>query len=89
MVSQRVRDHRKWQPELKAFFASWMDVPQCEVCGSTTPPIDMAHRMKRKFILTREEYFMAAMLCRSCHNNAEFGKHDRMYDMITSIIEGR
>lgn len=88
-MSERVKNHRKWQKDLKAFFAARMDVPQCEVCGSTTPPLDFAHRLKRKFILTKEEYLMAALLCRACHEHAEFGKHDRMYEMITSIIDRR
>lgn len=89
MASERVRNHRRWHVQLKADFAAVFDVPQCENCGTTSPPIDIAHRKKRFDIHTKEEYWAAAMLCRECHNWAEFGTHERMQEIIDGIIARR
>lgn len=94
MGSQRVKNHKKWQPELKAHFERLFGYEFCEKCGTTEPPIDMAHRMKRIFIKDKGEFFMAAMLCRACHNDLEhspreLGGHQRMFDEISDIIARR
>lgn len=89
MPSERKKSHLKWAKELKADFELVFDVPQCENCGTTSPPIDIAHRKKRFDIHTKEEYWAAALLCRECHNFWEHGSHERMYEGITAIIERR
>lgn len=66
------------------------DTPYCEMCNTTTPPIDMSHSRKRWDIHTKEEYFHAAMLCRACHNKLELGKtHQELYDAHVKIIQCR
>lgn len=93
-MNQLAKDKAKWHRELKQFFARLFDHVFCERCGTTEPPIDMAHRKKQRFITDRGEYFMAALLCRACHNDLEhspreLGGHMRMFNEISDIIERR
>lgn len=89
MASERVKNHRIWAKSLKSWFEERFDTPICENCGSTNPPIDIAHRKKRFDIHTESEYRQAAMLCRPCHENFEYGTHDRMFDLVTEVINRR
>lgn len=83
--------HTKWHVELKQHFHDILgDIPYCENCNSTKPPLDMAHSRKRFDIHTREEYFHAAMLCRACHNSFELGKtHQEMFELVSEVINKR
>ena len=65
------------------------DIPYCEVCHTTEPPIDIAHSKKRRFIRDRATYMEAAMLCRRHHEDLEHGGHERMLDAIRRIIARR
>jgi len=88
-MSERVKNHRKWQPMLKQWFEDNFGYEFCEMCGTTEKPIDIAHRKKRYDIHDKTEYFMAVMLCRKHHQYVEHGKHDRMFELVTEIIENR
>lgn len=81
--------HTRWHKELKKHFhIKQGDVPYCERCNSTKPPLDMAHSRKRFDIKTREEYFHAALLCRACHNYCELGRtHQEMFNLVSEVID--
>lgn len=85
----KASEKAKYQREVKAYFARIYDVPQCEICGTTEPPIDFAHARKRRYVLTREDYHDVAMLCRFHHLDLEHGGHDRMYEEIMRIKANR
>jgi hypothetical protein len=89
-VNAYKKEHNKWARELKAFFHDWMgDIPYCEVCLTTQPPIDIAHSKKRRFIRDRATYFEAAILCRKHHEELEFAGHETMLAGIKRIVEER
>lgn len=49
----------------------------------------MAHTLKRRHILTREQYMHAAMLCRAHHNEYEFQGEAKMFVLISEVIDRR
>jgi hypothetical protein len=61
----------------------------CEACGSTTPPIDISHRMKQRFILTKAEYMTVAILCRPYHTTAEHSGHENLKKFHDDLIAAR
>jgi hypothetical protein len=81
------KEHNKWHIQLKKYFHGLQgDIPFCERCNSTKPPIDIAHSRKRFDIRSRRAYFHAAMLCRKCHNDIELSAtHQEMYESICLI----
>lgn len=83
------RDHIKWGIELKKLFHNLQgDVPYCEMCNTTQPPLDIAHSRKRFDIHTKLQYFHAAMLCRKHHNFVEQGRtHLEMYNLVKNVID--
>lgn len=86
-MNQHFKDKRKWHTDLK----KWMEAnlpPICENCGSGFG-LTIAHATKQRFIRTREDYFRAALLCLECHQDAEFGTHERMAEIIDGYIERR
>ena len=86
--STRSKQNAKWAVELKQWWID-NDMPQiCELCGGTFG-IAFAHSKKRRFILDRETYWTVALLCQSCHHDAEYGGHDRMERIILDIIANR
>lgn len=70
------------------------NITRCERCGGTFA-LSFAHRVKRRFITTDEELRTVALLCQQCHAWAEYGDrdnpgtHERMYDIISGLIERR
>lgn len=70
------------------------DIVRCERCSGSFG-LSFAHRLKRRFITTDEELRTVALLCQQCHYWAEYGDrdnpgtHERMYEIITEIIDGR
>ena len=89
-VNTYKKQHNVWHRELKAFFHILQgDAPYCEVCNTATPPLDIAHSLKRRHIQTREQYFEAVMLCRAHHNEYEFQGEEKMNAIIRDIIKKR
>lgn len=87
-MSTRAKQNKKWHAELKKW---WTDnaMPQvCEVCGANWP-IALAHSKKRRYILTREDYFTVALLCQAHHEELEFSGHENMEKGILEIIARR
>lgn len=98
-MSLRNSKHRAWHKQLKDYLSN---IQWCERCGQGGI-LDIAHRSKRRFIgvktdLDENEYFMAAVLCRSCHrmydeaggiDDSELDTHERMFSEITKIILDR
>lgn len=74
--------------ELKAEFDR-LNIRHCEKCGTFSPPLDFAHRYKRRFITDESELRKVALLCRKDHNDLEHGGHTRMYVEISNIIQNR
>jgi hypothetical protein len=87
-MTPRKKQHLVWHKQLKKFFEE-MGIRWCELCGTTEPPLDMAHSKKRFDIKTRDEYMEAAMLCRKHHNEIEFAGHEPMHKTILELIERR
>ena len=90
-MNQRKRQHEQWDGELTAYLEK---ILFCEICR-IRPATDKAHRLKRRFIgwrsdLDRQEYFMAAKLCRLCHERLDEGHgdnvHERMFETITRVV---
>jgi hypothetical protein len=65
-----------------------MGITRCEMCGIGNY-LSFAHRLKRRFILTKEELETVALLCTPCHTKIEHSGHDEMYQAVTKIIENR
>lgn len=93
-MNLKTKIHKKWDRELKKYLS---EITWCEKCGARSI-IDVAHRLKRRFIgyeedSDRQEYFMAAKLCRTCHQKLDEAKgedpHRAMFDIITNIIWSR
>ena len=59
-----------------------------EGCGSTFG-LAHAHRMKKRYITTREEWLSVARLCQTHHDLLEYGDKQVMFNTITAIIENR
>lgn len=81
------KKHRSWDRQLKEAWRK-LEIRNCELCGGTFG-LALAHSKKRRFIQTREDYFEVALLCQSCHDNLEFGGHERMAEKIREIIRRR
>jgi hypothetical protein len=79
--------------KLKKKFAA-IGITCCEMCGRHERP-SFAHRLKRRYITTREELETVAVLCmdgpygKGCHTKLEHSPKEVMYDTITQIIESR
>lgn len=89
----------QWNTELEITLAP---ITWCERCGRSGCRLDRAHRLKRAkipvkndLVAWKKEYFMVAKLCRGCHNFVEYGTkdepgtHERMFELVTNIIEQR
>jgi hypothetical protein len=85
---------KKWRKELTEWFDR-QEIYYCERCGRTDTKLDISHGKKQRFLLTRELYFFAARLCRSCHYWAEYGTgdepgtHERLERIHLDIIKRR
>lgn len=67
-----------------------LGIEYCEADGcNSTFGIAPAHSLKRRFILTKEQYFEAAYLCQPHHEELEFAGHEKMAAGIREIIERR
>jgi hypothetical protein len=80
---------QKWKRELKIWLERNGLGEYCENCGSTNPPIDISHRMKQRFILTKAEYMTIAILCRRCHTTAEHSGHENLKKFHDDLIARR
>jgi hypothetical protein len=50
----------------------------------------LAHSEKRRYILTREQYFEVVYACQKCHDHMDLKMtHDEMRALIQRIIKGR
>lgn len=83
----KVRTWTAARRKIKEQFLKW-EITRCEQCGGTFA-LGFAHRMKRRFIVTREEMMRVALLCQICHEKIEHSGHEAMYEAITKIIEAR
>lgn len=93
-MNEKKRKHNRWHEKLKAYLSQ---IVWCELCGESGNT-DIAHRLKRRFIgheteFDRLEYFMAAKLCRGCHQDFDEGTgdfvHEKMFLDITRLILDR
>jgi hypothetical protein len=88
-VSQWTNARRKLKKQFER-----MGITSREMCGRTDA-LSFAHRMKRRYITTKEELETVALLCmdfvdrRGCHNKLEHGPREVMYERITEIINNR
>ena len=80
--------HNKWAKELKKWFEK-SSIRWCEKCGTTTPPLDIAHSRHRYDIKTRDQYFEAALICRACHKAIDSQKHEPTMEAIQALIASR
>lgn len=88
----------KWQAELDQWFDE-QGINWCERCGITGVKLDTSHGRKRRFLITRDLYFFACRLCRTCHKWADEGKepgkpyepttHERLARIHREIIAQR
>jgi hypothetical protein len=87
------KKHNQWDRQLKQWFLD-NGITYCESC-STTRFLTVMHALKRRFILTKEDYFRAAVICQPEHHFWEYGDsqnpgtHDRMAAFVDRIIEQR
>jgi hypothetical protein len=93
--SVRAANRRAWQAEM---IAKWGYGEYCEWPGGCSDRFGIAnaHRLKKTKITTREEWVDGrAHLCQKHHDFAEMGDkdnkgtHERMWNIITAIIERR
>ena len=86
--STRSRNRQAWQREMLETYAhidwcEWLDG-----CGDTFG-LAHAHRMKKRYIVEREEWLCVARLCQKHHDLLEYGDKQVMFDTITKIIMNR
>lgn len=88
-MNQKTKNHKKWEKELNKYLEN---IQWCEICG-TSMFLTKAHRVKRRFIKSREEYLMAIRACVKCHQDLDEGKredpHRYMFYKITNVIKNR
>jgi len=86
--SNRSKERQAWQREMLETYQHITWCEWLEGCGSTFG-LAHAHRMKKVYVKTREEWLMVARLCQAHHDVLEYGDKQVMYDTITAIIEAR
>lgn len=83
---------RKWHKELKQYLLGDLAISWCESCGSTYN-LTIMHSMKQRRILTRSDYFKAAIICQPEHQSYDEATgdnvHERMREFVEGIIEKR
>lgn len=80
----RERLWKQIRPKLKERFERAGQLV-CEICGGTFG-LSFAHRSKRRFITTKEELEVAALLCQLCHTDLdEKAGHEEMYKVVTEL----
>jgi hypothetical protein len=86
--SNRSKERQAWQQEMLRTFAH---IQHCEWLGgcSSTFGLAHAHRMKKVYVKTREEWLMIARLCQTHHDLLEHGDKQVMFDVISLIISNR
>lgn len=68
--SIRSQNNAKWHRELKQWWAKEVGIEYCEVRFSVCVGSfggALAHSKKRRFILTKEDYFEVCYACVKCH----------------------
>lgn len=86
--STRSKQNRQWTQDLREWWIASGLPQRCEICGGTFG-LALAHSKKRRFILTKEDFFECAALCQTCHTDVEYGSHERMETTIKELIERR
>lgn len=88
------KEKLKWHRELNKYLDE-LGICWCERCGVTGQDLDISHGKKQRFLKTRELYFFACRLCRTCHHWAEYGTkdepgtHERLEQIHRELIERR
>lgn len=91
--STRSGQTRQWDAELKEWWVA-NDMPRyCEIrlpgCMGTFGGA-LAHSEKRRYILTREQYFEVVFACQKCHDHIDLKLfHDEMKALVKRIINER
>lgn len=61
---------------------------RCEGCWNSDA-LSFAHSLKRRFIKTVDDWTEVALACTPCHDILEAMPHQRMADIVRSIIQAR
>lgn len=86
--SNRSKERQAWQREMLETYQHITWCEWLEGCGSTFG-LAHAHRVKKRYITTREEWLNIARLCQTHHDLLEHGDKQVMYDVVTEIIANR
>lgn len=91
-AGKKGRAWAKARRELKVEFERVYGITACEERGPgcmVDDGLGFAHRLKRRFIQTKDELMHVALLCNACHDRWETAGHERMREAIDRIIAGR
>lgn len=91
--STRSGQTRKWDEELKEWWVANNMPRYCEIrllgCMGTFGGA-LAHSEKRRYILTREQYFEVVFACQKCHEYLDLKMtHENMRMLVKTIIAER
>lgn len=90
--SSRSKQTAAWDRELKLEWAG-KGITSCEVrlegCMGTFG-LALAHSKKRRFILTKEDYWSVVAACQKCHDRLDLDmNHEEMQKTVEGIINAR
>ena len=84
--SSRTANHAKWDRELTAWFLA-EGITRCESCG-TDQWLTKMHATKRRYVVTREDYFRAALVCWPEHLPYDEAKGPEPHKRMAAFVDG-
>jgi len=86
-ASTRAKQHAVWQRELKQHLMGDLGIESCESCG-TSYGLSIMHATKRRFIVTREDYFRAAIVCLKEHQSYDEATGENVHEKMANFVDG-